>query len=308
MLVWNAHKSKVRHLAFSPDGARLASAAEKAATVRLWEPTTGRKLGELPGRWGFTSGVAFSPDGKRIATTTMNFRVAIWDAEARRPLAVAAASQTRYGPAFAPDGSCVAATGWAGVAVWRDPAVPHPETLGPYADSNWGPDERFEFDGKDYVVDKFDSLAFSPDGRLVAANGIFRAVVWDRATRAVHRVVPHDEVDALSVVSFSPDGRRLAIGFGKAAEIHPLKGKGRRVVLTGHTMAVRAIGFAPDGRTAVTASSDGTVRFWDAATGAPTRTFDWGIGRVYGAALSPDGLTCAAGGEKGQIVVWDVDA
>src|SRR5262245_33350053 len=79
------------------------------------------------------------------------------------------------------------------------------------------------------------------------------------------------------------------------------------VVLKGHTLFVRAVDFTPDARTAMTAASDGLVRFWDAATGKQTRVFDWKIGKLSSAAFSPDGLTCAAGGENGQIVVWDVD-
>ncbi len=306
MLVWNAHKTKVRCLAFSPDGKTLASSADAVTTVRLWEPTSNKLIGELRGRWGFTSGIAFSPTERLIATTTMNYRVVIWDAEKRTALSAAEATGVRYGPAFAPDSSAVAAVGFDGAAVWHEPATTRPESLGPYSGDTWAPDERLEYkNAPARVVEKFDSVAFSPDGRFIAANGTFRAVVWDRETGKVHRGFPHAETDSLTVVTFSADGEQLAITWGKTVEIHTAKGK--PVLLKGHTLFVRAIGFTPDGRTVMTASSDGTVRFWDAATGAETRMFDWGIGRVYSAAFSPDGLTCAAGGEKGQVVIWDVD-
>lgn len=305
MLVWEAHKTKVRCLAFSPDGTRLASAADAVTSVRLWEPTSGRKLGELRGRWGSTSGVAFSPDGKLIATATLGYRIVIWDAETCAPRAVGDAFRGRHGPAFAPDGSAIAAVGTGGAEVWNNPAAARPESVAPYVVS-WPSDQRLEYTNPlSRVIEKFDSVAFSPDGRFVAANGTYRAVVWDRATGQIHRGHPHHETDALSVVTFSPDGGRLAVSVGKTVELHAPEGK--PVVLKGHTLFVRAIGFTPDGTTVMTASSDGTVRFWNAATGAETRVFDWGIGRVYSAAFAPGGLTCAAGGEKGQIVVWDVD-
>jgi WD40 repeat protein len=50
------------------------------------------------------------------------------------------------------------------------------------------------------------------------------------------------------------------------------------------------------------------VQFWDAATGEPLREFDWSIGNVTALAFAPDGLTAAAGSDRGQIVIWDVDA
>jgi WD40 repeat protein len=76
----------------------------------------------------------------------------------------------------------------------------------------------------------------------------------------------------------------------------------------GHALLVRAIGFLPGGNAILTAGMDGTARVWDTDTGAELRVFDWGIGKIRVAAVAPDGLTCAAGGDSGQIVVWDVDA
>jgi WD40 repeat protein len=67
------------------------------------------------------------------------------------------------------------------------------------------------------------------------------------------------------------------------------------------------VGFLPGGGTVLTAAMDGTVRLWDAATGAEQRSFDWGIGKVRVAAVSPDGTMCAAGSDDGRLVVGDVD-
>ena len=82
----------------------------------------------------------------------------------------------------------------------------------------------------------------------------------------------------------------------------------RPLLLRGHALLVRAIGFLPGGATILTAGMDGTARLWDANTGNELRVFDWGIGKIRVAAISPDGLTCAAAGDSGQIVVWDVDS
>ena len=77
--------------------------------------------------------------------------------------------------------------------------------------------------------------------------------------------------------------------------------------LPGHTGQVNAVALSPDGRHLLTASHDGAIRIWDAATGSPVKSFDWGIGPVTAVAFAPDGLTCAAAGLNGRLVLWDVD-
>ena len=69
---------------------------------------------------------------------------------------------------------------------------------------------------------------------------------------------------------------------------------------------ITAAAFSPDGRTLATASNDGTVKFFDAATGKERAAFDWRLGRMSALAFAPDGMTAAAAGERG-IVVWDLD-
>ncbi|MDB5310651.1 MAG: hypothetical protein JWO38_4853 [Gemmataceae bacterium] len=70
---------------------------------------------------------------------------------------------------------------------------------------------------------------------------------------------------------------------------------------------MNAVALTRDGRRLLTASHDGLIRVWDAATGEPGPTFDWQVGPVTAVAFAPDGLTCAAAGLSGKVVAWDVD-
>jgi WD40 repeat protein len=152
-------------------------------------------------------------------------------------------------------------------------------------------------------------VALSPDLKWVATNGRPRAVVWDAKTMKAQYLRVHPRGPQHGPIAFGPDGDVLAVGHGTKVDLWHFGDPGAPAVeLAGHKLPVWAAAFLPDGTGVQTASSDGTVRVWDAATGAERRRYDFGIGKLYCAAFSPDGLTCAAGGENGQVVVWDVDA
>jgi WD40 repeat protein len=63
----------------------------------------------------------------------------------------------------------------------------------------------------------------------------------------------------------------------------------------------------PSGRLLVTVSGDGQARYWEPADLSPIRVLKWGIGKLHAVAVSADGTLAAAGGDKGQVVVWDVE-
>jgi eukaryotic-like serine/threonine-protein kinase len=80
-----------------------------------------------------------------------------------------------------------------------------------------------------------------------------------------------------------------------------------RLTLRGHAGAVYHADFSPDGRTLVTCGQDGTVRFWEVATGRPLRTIAAHATEVNGAAFSPDGRTLATVSDDGTIKLWKVE-
>lgn len=294
MLVWQAHKARIRHMAFSPDGAELATTAGTSKFVSLWRAATGEPTGKLAAHTTHARAVAYSPDGRFLASTQNTTTAHVWD---RATGTIAAALHTEgwriESVAFRPDSSAVAVRQGSLVGEWM------------CADFS-GPKEPLEPGARfDVWVGMSQQMQFSPCGRYFAAgNSLFDAV--ERAP--IRRLPDQGGTAHPAQLCFSPDGNTLAVVYGLRIRLLGIPSGEEKAVLRGHPNYIHAIGFMPDGRTVISAGADGIVRVWDAATGTETRQHDWGIGKVCVAAVSPDGMLCAAGGENGKIVVWDLDA
>lgn len=304
MLIWRGHRAKVRSLAFSPDGRRLASTAGNSKFAWLWDPTTGKKAEKFTDNHRSGSDVvrhvAFFPDGRFLAGTWERGGVTIWYTASGGRASVL----TNSGYALYPDTLAVSPDGLRlfgcnnQLLEWITPTV-RPPSAGP------APNDR----AHDHWLGGAVRLGFSPKGTYFC---VAESNMWlhDPVTLAERRRLraPHGSASA-SAFAFTPDEARLAVAFGhRAAVWNTAAWDEKPVRIAGHGNLVRAIGFLPGGGTVFTAAMDGTVRLWDSTTGAEQRSFDWGIGKIQAAAVSPDGTMCAAGGDDGHIVVWDVDA
>jgi WD40 repeat protein len=150
-------------------------------------------------------------------------------------------------------------------------------------------------------------MGYSPAGTYfwTASHSV---TLLDPTTHTPRRTLVDDQGASAKTVAFSQDETRVCVAFGHRAAVWRLDDpEAKAVKLRGHKQQVRAVGFLPGGGTVLTAATDGTVRLWDANTGTEQRSFDWGIGKVRVAAVSPDGMLCAAGSDDGRLVVWDVD-
>ncbi len=301
LLTLRGHTGAVKAVAFSPDGRRIASAgadpkdpsAPKDGTVRVWDAATGEAVQVLRGHELPPVAVAFSPDGRLLASAArddVEGELILWDAFTGQRLATTRREHPLRGLAFAPDGQRLyAAAGNATVIAFDLPALrPAALLLGPY--------------GVGLAV------AISADGQQVALardDGVVRT--WESGSGRDLLAVEAPQHDPLKALAFSPDrGVYLAAG-GADHMIHGWYTKtGRRTfTLRGHNGDVTAIAFSRDGRGLASASLDGTVKLWDVSDPYDELTRREGGTALAGVAFAPDGSRLALAGLDGTVRLRD---
>jgi WD40 repeat protein len=126
--------------------------------------------------------------------------------------------------------------------------------------------------------------------------------------RTARRVLKFDpKVPDRRSMAFLADGRFVAAAGTKVYIVPATGGEPQFELGTGKAL-VNDVAASADGHRVIAALNNGTIEVWDTVTGAAGPRFAWGIGGVYSIALAPDGLTCAAAGSRGRVVIWDVDA
>ncbi len=324
-------------LAFSSDGKRLACGGGNRI-VTLWEVETGRRLGQdvhLDAVWG----VAFSPNDKMLASSTLGGAIKLWDTtqveEATTIPSVANASLR-----FAMDGRTLLVGGSGptkriDVAAGKEMAVVaagHVKAIS--ADANVlagpaGPDQsilRDVRDGREISTlplprrpNTSTGLTLSPDGKLLATfyrwgvgNKDNTVNLWNVATQQPRTLkVAPPESNRLSVLcaEFSPDGKLLAAG-------HQFQWVTVWDVATGKVklqfsqqpamMSVISLAFSPDNQALAVGTDVGAVTLWEVATGKRLASFKGHASRVHSLAFTSDGKTLATAGEDQTVRLWDV--
>ncbi len=158
------------------------------------------------------------------------------------------------------------------------------------------------------------SLAWRPDGAVIALGGYQEVRLLDAATRKpVATLGGH--ADAVRAMAFSRDGKRLAAAGGLPARKGEVKiwdlGTGLQTAratgsIAGHADCIYAVAFSPDGATLATAGYDRLVKLWDAATAKEIRTLRDHIDAVYALSFTPDGKRLVSGSADRSVKIWDV--
>lgn len=137
------------------------------------------------------------------------------------------------------------------------------------------------------------ALAFSPDGRLLAAGSYGRVAIWDLTKMQLAKVLTN-VLGSVNDLRFSPDGKSLAIAGGQPSAkgmIRIVSVADWKIVadLGGHTDVVSSIAFSPDGSTLASASFDKTVRIWEWNSATLKRSITGHSDFVYAVAFGPGG-------------------
>ncbi len=285
-----AHPKEVTSLTFSSDGKVMASASWDG-TVKLWN-RAGELLRTLEGHEGAVQGVAFAPNGRTLASTGIDGTVRIWNRRGEQVRALAAHTDWVAAANFAPDGRTLATAGWDGTVKLWDGAGELLETLTiPIA-----PDGR---------PPAATSVAWSPDGNLVAAGSSDRAVyLWQQDGSPSHVLKGH--LGPVYGTAFSPDGKLLATAsLDRTVKLWRVADGLELVTLQGHRGGIFDLTFSPDGELLATASSDGTVMLWN-PNGEELLRLESKGAPVYGLAFTPDSKVMAAATYDGTVVLWDL--
>jgi serine/threonine protein kinase/WD40 repeat protein len=347
--VWNTSNATVlqrfsgngafHRIALSPDGRRAAICYQMQPLVELWDPHAGQRLGEFKGHTANAVAVAFSPDGRWLATGAGDETIRLWDVTTQRELRVLRGHQLPPPcVAFSPDGRLLASGGNDGsVLLWDVAALAAPA---PPVITNLAP-----------------PLVFSTDGRSLASGLRSGGMgIWEIASRRLVRAWSDVKAEDL-IARFGHDGF-LLLGRESASQtdlavlacsasgedLSPVGGL--RVPATG----LSAAALTADGALCFTGNTNGVLSWWEVAGGQlvgqapahdqavagmqlapngrrlitytyfPREMKSWSVnagrwlatnhfpGRnLLALALSPDGAECATGGVGTSFRLWDTD-
>jgi RNA polymerase sigma factor (sigma-70 family) len=331
---------RISAVAFSADGATMAAARPGSSSAHLFEMASGKEQRQFVGHRAAIDSLAFSYDGKTLASSGADGTIRFWEVTTAKELCQATTGQQYHsGLAFSPNGATLAG-GWdTMLRLWDTGSG---RELSPLA-GHRGQVRLVAFlangrtlvsTGTDKTVRSWDiatgeeqsrcdgpaqdpaalAFAFAPDGKLLASGSKDCTIhLRDVATgQLVHQCRGHKEF--VAALAFAPDGRTLAsASWDKTIALWDVAAGEELGRLRGHPQEVMAVAFSPDGKLVASGSTDGTLRIWHAATGETLHQCGGDLGWIRSVTFSPDGKTVAAAGgvhatrgKQGLLSIWEV--
>jgi WD40 repeat protein len=295
----------------------------------------GSTLFTYRGHTNVVESVAWSPDGKRIASGSDDNTLQAWDATDGKHVLTERGSVAVNTVAWSPDGKRIASKNADNtIQIWDAVTGDHIHTyyLGQFTSGKavnavaLSPDEKRIAISTDTIVQVWDArtgshlftysghtalvnfLTWSPDGKRIASGSDDTTVqIWDATTgNDAHTYRGHHSL-AVYDVKWSPDSRRIALaGQDTTVEVWDAIDGSHVFTYRGHTDEVLAVAWSPDGRRIASGSGyyDTTVQVWDAADGNHVLTYRGHSGQVWTVAWSPDGKRIASGSSDTTVQVW----
>lgn len=253
---------------------------------------TWKKVAELVGhdRRQEVRTVAFSPDGRFIASGGEDMKVILWDVKSGKKLSVTKAHKDEVvSIAFSPDGKRLVTGGWDNVVNVID--VPTGRIL-----------MRLKAH-----QDRVDGVAISPQGDLGASCGQDKAVnLWSMRTGAVQARFRKFKGDVQSV-TFSPDGRNIAAGSERGViRLFDTQTLGEVGQIITKSNDVRGLAFSPDGKFIASSGDKDQVTVWNVSTTKRILSMKGHTSKIWAIVYDPTGKTIASGSSDGSVRVWDV--
>ncbi len=245
----------------------------------------------LGGHGDSVNSIAFSPDGRFIASGSDSGAIQMWDAQTGQIVTTFMGhTNTVYSVAFSPNGQMLASGSWDGtIRLWN---VQTGQTLIILRS-----------------LSPTDSLAFNPNGNTLA-SGSWNAnmQLWDVRTGQIISTGQDNSNRLTRTVAFSPDGRILASDdfIDKSVRLWNVSTNQAITALVGHTGLITSLAFSPSGAILASGSYDNTIRLWDMQTDQTVMTLQGTTDGVSSIAFSPDGNILVSGGWDRAVRLWDV--
>ncbi|MCJ1404962.1 hypothetical protein MMC11_008188 [Xylographa trunciseda] len=286
---------------------------------------------ETKDEYMFVNDLAFTPDGKQIASASIGPVIRLWDIESKAALLVYDGQRDKTGTvAISPDGETIASgSDDAFVMVWNRETRAMIFNLEGH--TRWVNTIVYSPDGKilasgsmDETIRLWDAacgrqlkifeenlscinaIAFSPDGKyLVSATFDWLVQIWDVSKGEVQLILDGHS-GPVNTARFSPDGNQVVSGSDDMTiKVWNITSGMESITLKGHLKKVSAVTFSPDARMIVSGSEDKTVRLWDTNKGTLLSTLEGHISGINAVCYSPDGQTLAAGAYNDELRLWD---